>query len=126
MNYNDQQFENYLREFQPRRPAALPREQTPRAYWTNRLAAAAIVVLALGASVWFLFEPTDGSRSQITRSRSQSTSPPGRETPPPLVVLTRQAAEDPEHLDALLDSLPQTRLPRFDQNNSALQILAKE
>ena len=123
MTYNDQ-FEDFLREFEPRRPRALP---APRAYWTNRLAAAAIVIFALTTSTWFSFSQTNHSKSEIAIQGHKKIPPQRIQTKKySSVLLTRQAAEDPDHLDALLDAIPNNRLPRFDQKNSALHILAKE
>src|SRR5258705_10481317 len=51
MDGNDEQFENYLREFEPRKPRALePKRQSAPDSW-RRLAAAAAMMIALGTSL---------------------------------------------------------------------------
>jgi hypothetical protein len=114
MTDNNTQFENYLREFQPRRPRALP---ILRAYWTNRLAAAAALLLATSASLYL------ATRQPIAKP---NVSVAIRNARPSLVVLTRLATDDPAQLDSLLNSQAQSQFPRLQQENSSLRVLAKE
>lgn len=114
MTDNNTQFENYLREFQPRCPRALP---IPRPYWMNRLAAAAALLLALSSSLYLV------TRQQVAKQNVSAVSPNVR---PSLFVLTRLATEDPDKLDSLLNSQAKNQFPHFQQENSSLRVLAKE
>ena len=115
MDRRDEQFEAFLREFQPRRPRALPVVIRARAVWAPRLAAAAAVILAVGIS--FLTLSRKSLAPNATKREGSNLSP---------AALTRLALEDPARLDAVLDSSPRSVLPRFDGKNSALRVLTKE
>ncbi len=119
----DDQFETFLRDFEPRRPRALPLPQTTCPYWLNRLAAAAVLVFALTTSSWFSFRSYHQTSSQLAVNNSSLRS--AQATPAPF-ALTREILENPDHLDALLEAIPNHQLPRFDQQNSALCVLAAE
>ena len=115
MDRRDEQFEAFLREFQPRRPRALPVVTRAGLVWVRRLAAAAVVLVAVGIS--FLALSRKLSAPNATKREGSNLSP---------AALTRLALEDPARLDAVLDSSPRSVLPRFDGKNSALRVLAKE
>ncbi|HZC65641.1 MAG TPA: hypothetical protein VE545_03650, partial [Candidatus Dormibacteraeota bacterium] len=53
MNQRDHDFENYLREFKPRLPRALPELSVENMGQWQRLAAAALVFIACGSAVYF-------------------------------------------------------------------------
>jgi hypothetical protein len=125
----DEQFELLLREFEPRRPRALPAPGVSPSIRMSRLAAAAVIAIALGSSLWFLSRKSEWRESQnVTNTASVNILILPKASTPKLsaVVLTRLAVEDPARLDALLDASQQHFLPRFDQENSALRVLAKE
>ena len=65
MASHDDEFEKYLAEFEPRRPRTLPNQLVPKTIWTRRLAAAAAVTLALGASLWFARSKSGSSGGDI-------------------------------------------------------------
>ena len=115
MDRRDEQFESFLREFRPRLPRALPVVVRARAAWMPRLAAAAIVLVALGVS--FLTLSRKPSTPNGTNREGSKLSP---------AALTRLALEDPARLDAVLDSSGRSALPRFDNKDSALRVLTKE
>lgn len=125
MKKNDEQFEAFLREFDPRepRPLALPASS---GLWRRRLLAAAVVILAGSASLWL-----------ATRRASQTKLPPtasslARPEAAPEVLrlslpaLTHLAQSDPQKLDAVLDADSRRILPGFQEKDSALAVLAKE
>ena len=127
MENNDREFEKYLREFQPRRPRALPEEVIPKTVWTRRLAAAAAVMMAVGASLWLVGKKPAGQRAgSMTRNRPVAAVEQSPRRAPSLLVLTRLAVENPSDLDATLEAAQENSLPRFDRKDSALRILAKE
>jgi len=127
MDPHDEQFESFLREFHPRHPRPLPVTDAHRPKWMFRVAAAVLLTLASGISFWFLSRKLALPTNQET-ARSKSPGPPLQMPLSKLstATLTRLALEDPSHLNALLDSSAPSHLPRFDQQNSALHILAKE
>lgn len=116
MTDNNTQFENYLREFAPRRPRALPLAQAARSHWFSRLAAAAILLIVFSLSLYLSIRQP---------SSPQNTAVASQHPRPSFAVLTRQAVENPESLDTLLDAFPENRLPSFDQENTVLHALAR-
>jgi len=115
MDRRDEQFESFLREFQPLRPHALPLTLPGKFVWVSRLVAAAVMLFAVGIS--FLALSRKPSVPNATSTETSSFSP---------VALTRLALEDPARLDAVLNSSARSELPRFDNKNSALRVLTKE
>ena len=119
---DDEQFENYLREFTPRLPAPL-RVTEPRTLLWRRLAAAAGIVTAFGASIWFGHRkppefPFQGLKNQtlgLEEHRGQIT-----------LGELRRLANDPEELDTALADASRQELPDFRESTSALRVLAKE
>jgi len=122
----DQQFEQYLGEFQPRPPRALPEMVLHRPVSLRRLAAAATVAIALGASLWFAGyrnEPRGGEPGEKKAAVQEAKSAP---QPLSLLPLTQLALENPEKLEAELAKASPTVLPDFRGSESTLRVLAKE
>jgi hypothetical protein len=122
----DEHFEKYLSEFQPRRPRALPEPAIDRQIRLRRLAAAAAIAAALGASVWSGWKEQASQKAPVAANSRSVTS---RETPRrtlSIMELTRLAVENPTDLDAALEAAQENRLPRFDRQDSALHVLAME
>jgi len=124
MENHDQKFEEFLREFQPSRPQALPEVPIANTWNWQRLAAAAIVIFACGSGFWFAGSHHASSPAPTSQ---QSTAQPVHVT---LIMSTaylqRLALEDPAQFDAALAVAAQTTLPRFDGPNSSLGLLAKD
>jgi hypothetical protein len=122
MDGNDEQFENYLREFEPRRPrASQPKRQPALGSW-RRLAAAAGVMIALGTSVWLALHSPGRRNFQVV-----TVDTAGRvHVPLSIVPLTKLAATDPARLDAELTAASRQVLPDFRGDKSTLRVLAKE
>ena len=126
MDPRDEQFEAFLREFEPRRPRALSFGNAAKLWVLRRLAAAAVILTA-SAFLWFLSQALRFSASdKYTRTNSHAPSSELSSAELSTVVLTRLALEDPSRFEALLDSSASNALPRFDRKNSALYVLAKE
>jgi hypothetical protein len=131
MDRNDEQFEDFLREFSPRRPRVLPDARTDGAAifgaGMRRFAAAAVIAIAAGASLLFLGqnfrEDLDGV---IAKKQLNATGAPVARQDPARWILTQQALENPERLDATLAASRGSHLPRFDREGSTLKVLAKE
>jgi hypothetical protein len=124
---HDEQFEKYLGEFQPQRPRALPEPDIHRQFSLRRLAAAAVVTIALGAAFWSVRQkPANQEARYVTNNRPVALKKQTPRRALSLVELTRIALENPEGLDAALEAAQENRLPRFDRKDSALRILAKE
>jgi hypothetical protein len=127
MDRPNDEFELFLREFEARRPRALIVPGASRSLWMSRLAAAAAISIALGSSLRFFSRPTEWRKSRDDTNTTSAKIAPRASTPKlSTMALTRLALEDPARLDALLDASQQDRLPRFDRENSALRVLAKE
>jgi hypothetical protein len=122
MGGNDEQFENYLREFEARRPRELePARRTTVDSW-RRLGAAAGVTIALGTSLWLvLHSPTQRELKTVI----ENTAEP-RRFPLSIVPLTKLAATNPAQLDIELATASQRALPDFRGEKSTLRVLAKE
>jgi hypothetical protein len=127
MNKSDQDFENYLREFRPRQPRAMPDAPVENAWQWQRLAAAALLAITCGSSVWFTASRYHQSPTQI------SSQPTTRNLASPLAARTysraelrRLAVEDPAKFDAALFAAAQNSLPRFTEPSSLLRVLAQD
>lgn len=126
MEKNDEQFEAFLREFQPREPRPLP---LPAAdvMWRRRLLAAAVVILAGSASLWFATRHA-GQTKLPAAENSRVLQPEAVQATPKLSLpaLTRLAQSDPRQFDAVLDADSRRTLPDFQEKGSTLASLAKE
>lgn len=125
MKDDDAKFESFLREFAPRRPQPLPFTQSGWRLWP-RLAAAAALILALGAGIaWMFSRPIENRHG----SPNTATSIPAAETPHPrmsTLTLTREALEGSPEFNAEMDARARHSLPRFDRQDSMLRVLAKD
>lgn len=131
MDRPEEEFENFLREFAPRRPRALPEA---RAYApailvnrARRFAAAALIAVAAGVSFWFMSQnPRQDLGSVFARKGLHAQGAPVARQDPAAWILTRQVLENPARLDATLAAARGSHLPRFDREGSTLKVLAKE
>jgi hypothetical protein len=122
MNENDPRFENYLREFEPRRPRAISSGPASDLQW-RRLAAAAALTISLGSLAWFaLHNKRKVTAPQYTKQLTQRDDDWRKVS---LIQWTRLAEEDSRALDAELSEVSRKSLPSFDQANSSLRALAK-
>lgn len=125
MKWNEDEFEAFLREFAPREPGPLP-VSAPANPW-RRLAAAAVVVLAAGTSLWLGTRP--GRETKFPPAEHAAVPrPEARPSPQSLsaIALTQLAQNDPQKLDATLDEDSRRILPGFQEKGSTLAALAKE
>ncbi|HKV26231.1 MAG TPA: hypothetical protein VJN93_16665 [Candidatus Acidoferrum sp.] len=126
MNENQDRFENFLREFEPRRPRPLERRAAHRLpVW--RLAAAAVILLAMGAGFWSVHRKKNLEVAQSPREKTLVLPATETSNPEPLLLpLTELALNDPEQLDAELAKASRKLLPNFRKGESTLRVLAKE
>ena len=116
----DEQLESFLREFEPRRPRALP---SMRRIWPRRLAAAAAIAVVLGGSLW-LARRHAALRGVHTVQKTDEQDQ--ARTQMDLLPLTRMALEDPAGLDRALSAASREMLPDLQGSESTLGVLAKE
>jgi hypothetical protein len=125
MDWQDEQFEKYLREFQPRQPCALAlrtKESAPEVW--RRLAAAAVVAIVLGTSLRFAMQQFEKRSLEIMTSRTPEQE--GVHASLSRLPLTQLAIEDPARLEAQLAAASRRVLPDFRGEKSTLRVLAKE
>ena len=121
MNNNDPGFENFLREFEPLRPRALPGGSVSNLQW-RRFAAAAVLVLSLGSVTWFGFHNNRPTTAPPSTDQTQREEEWRKFS---LIQWTRLAEEDPRGFDAELNEASRESLPGFHEVNSSLRALAK-
>ena len=126
MENGDTEFEKYLGEFQPRRPRALPETVIHRQVSLRRLAAAAVVTIALGASLWFVGSKNGWSGGELGGKKAAVQETKSAPQPLSMLPLTQLALENPEKLEAELAEASHRVLPDFRGSKSTLRVLAKE
>jgi hypothetical protein len=126
MDSHDEEFEQYLGEFDPRRPRALPAAVGSRRVWPQRLAAAAAITIAMGTSLWMFHGKSSNERnsSAANSNAAADSTTTGRRMS--LAALTQMALHDPAQLDAELAEASRRMLPDFRRSDSTLRVLAKE
>jgi hypothetical protein len=126
MENDNEKFEEYLSEFEPRKPRALPMV-IGRRDWPRRMAAAAAILLAGGLSSWFAIRQVYPPSGENVKNIGEVFSDP-KESPIRLTMesLTKVALNDPAQLDAELTDASRRVLPNFRSQESTLRVLAKE
>jgi hypothetical protein len=105
-------IESRLRQFRPRRPAAIPDERLQLLRGPIWMAVAAGMAALMLIATWMQRPP----QPQQVRPAASVT----------LGALTTIAVEHPEQLDAALTELSRTTLPDVTERGGALELLAKE
>lgn len=124
MNGDEEKFEEFLRGFEPRRPRPLP--LATGISW-RRLAAAAVIVMAAGASLYLGYRDTWTKHPEEHRASTQNNSGLVKVLPVmSSTALTRAALEGGDRFDAQMNEIAARTLPRFDHADSSLRALAKE
>lgn len=122
MDNREQRFEDFLREFEPRRPRALPQLARPMRLWRHLALGMAAAGLA-GVLWWGLRAPGPNPIPLQFQVESQIFAGSNR---PSIVELTRLAIENPAEFDAVLTAESRGLLPGFNSEDSMLRVLAKE
>lgn len=125
MTDKDQNLERYLAEFQPRPIRKLAIPGPPADVWLRRLAAAAVIVLGAGISLWL------GHRSNSQGPQMAKVQQPTPVSAPPPkklsgFALTKLALENSQEFDAYLLYESRNTLPNLRGEHSTLRVLAKE
>ena len=125
----DEHFENYLREFAPRKPRAVPVELLERKTnqrfdgWTRLLAAAAVLLIC-GTSLWTGLRQKPAVRS--AKSGNSQNSMVVRARKKTTFELTKVALDDSTTFETALQQEAQKTFPKFEEPDSTLRALTKE
>ena len=125
MELDDMRFENFLREFQPRRPRGLLEVVQGKPKW-QRPAAAAMVFAAIGASTWFAVHKTQSRGGQGVDRANDGLNAKSGTVRRSLFSLTKLAVEDPSRLDTELTDQSGRVLPDFRNKESMLRVLSNQ
>jgi hypothetical protein len=123
------QFENYLREFEPRQPRALPSSARLASSNWRRLVATATVLVACSFGAWLARRARPLAETSSNSSRAatgESVLKQFASNGSSLIILTRLATQEPLDFEAILNEQSRQVLIRFDQASGALRVLAKE
>jgi hypothetical protein len=125
MTNDDKHIENYLAQFQPRPIRALNVSPQPKSFFFQRLAAAALLTLGTGLSLWHLYPLKSPAPdvAQVQPERS-STFPPQKKLS--ALELTKLALENSHDFDLYLLQQSRDVLPALQGENSTLRVLASE
>lgn len=130
-NRDDDQFESYLKSFQPVAPEPLRLEKHPirtgRLFVLSATAAlsllALVVVLALLSRTWQRLPPATPSANQKVATRPRENTNRSQMSTP---MLAKLALDDHEAFDELMAEKVRTQFPPMKDEQSALRVLAKE
>jgi len=124
MNHEDQNFEEFLRGFEPHRPRPLPTIASAGFPW-RRFVAAAVLVAMAGGLTWIAIARRTrkpGDRPNLVERRAGE--PTATQISP--MELTRIALDDSKKFDSQMDELAPQTLPCCEGPRSSLAPLAKE
>ena len=125
MMNDDKHLENYLAQFQPRpiRPLHVPPQS--KSFFFQRLAAAAILTLGIGLSLWQVYPLKSPAPDlvQVPPEQSSTLPPPKKLS---AVELTKLALENNHDFDLYLLQQSRDVLPSLQGESSTLRVLATE
>ena len=123
MPQHDEEIERYLKEFTPR--AIRPLEDDTRSpnLWPRRLAAAAVIVVAGGFSLWFTLREAKTVPLKPSVSELQHEIPNSSKRVSTF-LLTKLALEDEKRFDAVLTDESRRVLPSMQGQESTLRMFA--
>jgi hypothetical protein len=125
MDREPDEFETFLKQFQPRKPRALAEPNPPRHQWAHWAWAAAIIILACGGTVLIRWRSAPAPRLAAVK-----TERPLQQTPTAAQAVTVGALsrflQTPDQLDEVLTDASRKLLPHVEQPDNPLHILAKD
>ncbi len=125
MQQHDEEIEQYLKEFTPRAICPLEDERRSHDLWPRRLAAAAVIVVAGGFSLWFTLREAKTVPLKPSVSELQQEIPDGSKRVSTF-LLTKLALEDEKRFEAVLTDESRRVLPGMQGQESTLRIFAGE
>ncbi len=125
MMNDDKHLENYLAQFQPRPIRTLNVSPQSKNFFFQRLAAAALLTLGTGLSLWHVY-PLKSPAPDVAQVQPEqsSTFPPQKKLS--AVQLTKLALENSHDFDLYLLEQSRDVLPSLQGENSTLRVLATE
>ena len=112
MNGDEKRFEEFLRGFKPRRPRPLPLE-TGISHDLRRLAAAAVIVIVAGASLYLGYQGPLRRHAEEHPARTQNNSGVVKVLPVmSSTALTRAALESSDRFDAQMNDIAARKIGR--------------
>jgi hypothetical protein len=121
MPEDDRELEKYLSNFRPRDVRPLDLTLVTRTVWLKRLAAAAVVLLAVGAWLWY-----GGQEQERTKIMEPQKEAPAVVWKANTIVLTKLALEDPNRFEERLDEESRRVLPDLRGQQSTLCVFAND
>jgi len=122
VNRDEQQFEEFLRGFEPRRPSMLPVSEVGNAWNWRRIAAAAALLLVCVGSIGIGYNTSRNGRQVARAGEARASSI----TQAPSIWLTRLALDDRTAFETRMDEIAPLILPCCEGPKSTLAALAKE
>ena len=127
MNRQDEEFEIFLRQFQPRRPRPLPEVPSkPRVGLRVLLAAALLGLVCVGVVHFTRQDSLRNGEQAVIKSESISPAPINTADVMSADHLTRVGLANPNDLDLMLTEASQHLLPNVEGSGSMLHALAQE
>ncbi len=125
MPEDNRELEKYLSNFRPRDVRPLDLTTVTRTVWLKRLAAAATVLLAASAWLWYA-----GHEKKLEQERTNIMEPqkqaPVVEWKANTLVLTKMALEDPKRFEEQLNEESRRVLPDLRGQQSTLGVFAND
>ena len=133
-DFDDKQFEGYLKGFRPVEPEPLPLRIRRQSAGTRRSALAASVVGCLAVAALAVIVLSDGRNGTTQLVASQplsdtiqiSGSSNRKRVEMPAIALTRLALDDHAAFEQFMTDKTQSQFPPMNTERSALRILAKQ
>jgi hypothetical protein len=125
MQKDDREIENYLAGFEPRKLQIQELAPVDSNVWTGRLAAVAVLLIAVGTWVWYARSSNKGE--QAKRAAAESAAAAGTTVSQAnIILLTQMALENPKRFEEQMDEEARRVLPELRGQQSALKISGRE
>jgi hypothetical protein len=125
MSEYDRELEKYLSNFRPRDVRPLDLTLVTRTVWLKRLAAAAMLLLAVGTWLWYAGHGNKLDQ-ETTKIMARQKEAPAVAWKGNTIVLTKMALEDPTRFEEQLDEESRRVLPDLRGQQSTLRVFAND